>query len=119
MYEHVSEPLLHRTAFLRRALRHALSGFALVLLADGLGVLGYRFLGRLPWIDAIENASMILGGMGPVDPLKSDVAKLFAAVYALFSGLMFIGVMAIVLTPWVHRLMHKIHLEGRKSQRAG
>ena len=65
----------------------------------------------LPWIDALVNASMILGGMGPVDPITSHAGKLFASAYALFSGLLFIGAASLVLTPFVHRIMHKLHLE--------
>ena len=113
MYEHSSQPLMHWRAFLRRALRHALGGFALVVMADGLGTLGYHVLAGLPWIDAFLNASMILGGMGPVDRLDAAEGKVFAALYALFSGLVFIAVMAVVLSPWAHRLLHKVHLDAR------
>jgi len=113
MYESSTQPLLHWRAFVQRALRHALAGSALVAGVDTLGTLGYHALGGLPWIDAFLNASMILGGMGPVDHLGGAVAKLFAALYALFSGLVFIAIMAVVLGPWVHRLIHKIHLQGR------
>ena len=113
MYEHSTQPLLHRRAFLRRAARHALAALALVAGADAIGTLGYRYLGRLEWIDAFLNASMILGGMGPVSPLYSAPAKVFAALYALFSGLAFIAVVAVVLGPWVHRLIHKVHLDRR------
>jgi hypothetical protein len=113
MYERSTEPLLHWRAFVRRAVRHALAGFALVAGVDTVGTLGYHALGGLPWIDAFLNASMILGGMGPVDRLDRTAAKLFAAVYALFSGLVFIAIMAVVLGPWVHRLIHKVHLQGR------
>ena len=112
MYEHVSEPLLHRAAFLRRALRHALWAFGLVILADGLGVLGYRMLGGLSWIDSLLNASMILGGMGPVNPLESDAAKLFASAYALFSGMAFLATAGILVAPLAHRLLHHLHLEA-------
>ncbi len=113
MYEHSSEPLLHWRAFRRRALRHAGGAFALVAIADGIGTLGYHALGRLPWLDAFLNASMILGGMGPVDHLDASSAKVFAAIYALFSGLVFIAVFALILGPWLHRLFHHMHLERR------
>jgi hypothetical protein len=76
-----------------------------------IGVLGYHWLGGLDWLDSLLEASMILGGMGPVSPIKSDAAKLFASGYALFSGLVFIGIMGIVLTPVVHRILHKFHVE--------
>jgi hypothetical protein len=79
--------------------------------ALGLGVLGYHHLGGLPWIDALVNASMILGGMGPVDPIASTAGKLFTSFYALFSGLLFIGVASLLLAPFVHRVMHKLHLD--------
>jgi len=81
--------------------------------ALGIGVLGYHWLAELPWIDSLLNASMILGGMGPVDPLHSTAAKVFASVYALFSGLAFIGIAGFILAPFVHRLLHKFHVEGK------
>ena len=80
----------------------------------GIGVLGYHWLARLSWIDSLLNASMILGGMGPVDPLKSDAAKIFASCYALFSGLAFIGIVSVLLAPFVHRMLHRFHAEERE-----
>jgi hypothetical protein len=76
-----------------------------------IGVSGYHWLAGLDWVDSLLEASMILGGMGPVNPIKSTGAKLFASGYALFSGLVFIGIMGIVLTPVVHRMLHKFHVE--------
>jgi hypothetical protein len=76
-----------------------------------IGIMGYHWLGGFGWLDSLLEASMILGGMGPVNPLKGSAAKLFASGYALFSGLVFIGLMGIVLTPVVHRIMHKFHVE--------
>lgn len=76
-----------------------------------IGVSGYHWLAGLDWVDSLLEASMILGGMGPVNPIKTTSAKLFASGYALFSGLVFIGIMGIVLTPVVHRLLHKFHVE--------
>jgi hypothetical protein len=110
-YERRTQPLLSRRQFARRLVLHA--GVALAILAGALlvGVLGYRGLGRLPWIDAILNASMILSGMGPVAELESDGAKLFASVYALFSGVVFLAVTGLVLAPVLHRLLHRLHLD--------
>lgn len=90
-------------------------GLAVVLIACslGLGILGYHFIGGLRWVDALLDAAMILSGMGPVSPLASDAAKVFAAVYALFSGLMLIGATGIVLSPVFHRVLHKFHIEER------
>jgi hypothetical protein len=68
-------------------------------------------VGGFDWIDSILEASMILGGMGPVNPLKSDAVKLFASFYALFSGLIFIGIMGVVLAPLAHRMMHEFHVD--------
>ena len=77
----------------------------------GIGVLDYHLIARLSWIDSLLNASMILGGMGPVDPLKTDAAKIFASSYALFSGVAFIGIVSVLLAPFVHRLLHRVHAE--------
>jgi len=111
MFEHRSAPLLSRQAFVARVVGYVVVAFALVAAALGMGVLGYHFLAGLPWIDALVNASMILGGMGPVDRVDSQAGKLFASFYALFSGLLFIGAASLVLAPFVHRIMHKLHLD--------
>jgi len=81
--------------------------------ALGVGILGYHFLGGLQWIDALVNASMILGGMGPVDLITSQSGKLFTSFYALFSGLFFIGVASLAIAPFVHRIMHRMHLDQK------
>ena len=75
-----------------------------------IGICGYHWLDGLDWIDSLLEASMILGGMGPVNPITTTGAKLFASGYALFSGLVFIGIMGILLTPVIHRIMHKFHV---------
>jgi len=116
MYESRTARLLPWPAFLRRASGHLLAGVIVVAVAVGLGTVGYHVLDHLPWIDAFLNASMILGGMGPVDTMVTDGAKLFAALYALFSGLVFVAVMGLVLAPWLHRLLHRFHLESGKTR---
>lgn len=90
------------------ALRLATMALAIML---GAGVLGYHYLASLPWIDALLNASMILGGMGPIDPIKSDIGKLFASVYALLSGLVFVAVCGVLVAPFAHRFLHRFHAE--------
>ena len=87
-----------------------------IAIALGIGILGYRILDDLPWVDAILNASMILGGMGPVNVLHTTAAKLFASAYALFSGLIFVIVTGIVIAPILHRFFHWFHLEGSKKR---
>ncbi len=113
MYEHRGEPLLPRPAFIRRALISVYTAAAVVVLALGVGVLGYRQLEGLSWIDAVLNASMILGGMGPVAELHTVWGKLFASAYALFSGIIFITVSGILLAPFLHRFLHRFHLESK------
>ncbi len=78
-----------------------------------IGIAGYHFLSGFNWIDSLLEASMILGGMGPIKELPNDTAKIFASIYALFSGLIFIGVMGLVLSPVVHRIMHKFHVDDK------
>jgi hypothetical protein len=111
MFEHRSEPILPTHAFAVRVVAHLLLSTLVVGAALGLGVVGYHYLGGLPWIDSLVNASMILGGMGPVDPIASAGGKYFASFYALFSGLLFIGAASIVLAPFMHRIMHKLHID--------
>ena len=116
MYEHFRQPVLPFKAFLRRLLRHF--GVAVVIMAFslGLGIIGYRTLGGLSWVDSLLNASMILGGMGPVDALSGNAAKMFASIYALFSGMIFLVVAGVLLASVVHRLLHRFHVDsGSKS----
>jgi hypothetical protein len=109
MYEHRKHKLLTRRAFAQRVLRHLIlaAGFTAISLA--IGVAGYFYLAKLDFVDALLNASMILGGMGPVATLHSTSAKLFASFYALFSGLVVIGVAGIVVAPFAHRMLHSLH----------
>ncbi|MBU6300639.1 MAG: hypothetical protein KGS60_03730 [Verrucomicrobia bacterium] len=116
MYEHHSKGLLSWTEFFGRVLRHLFLASALLTLGLGIGVAGYHFVGGLGWIDSLLNASMILGGMGPVDPLSSPAAKLFAAGYALFSGLFFIGVASLMVAPFAHRILHTFHASNSKPK---
>jgi len=97
--------------FLHRAAMHLVVGVGGIVIAVAIGVIGYHITARLPWVDSFLTAAMILGGMGPVDRLDTTAAKLFAAFYALFSGLVFIALMGIVLAPWAHRVMHRFHMD--------
>ena len=111
MFEHKSEPLLSRWAFYARMARSGAVVAGIVAFSLFVGSAGYHYFGGLPWIDALLNASMILTGMGPVDPLKTASAKLFATFYALYSGIAFLTMMAVLMAPLLHRLLHKFHLE--------
>ena len=111
MHEARRLPLPPRHHYVRLVARSALISGAVVGGSLGIGMLGYHVLGRLPWIDALLNASMILTGMGPVDPMPTSAAKLFASAYALFSGVAFLSTVGILFAPIVHRFLHRFHLE--------
>jgi hypothetical protein len=111
MYEHRKEPLLPRALFVRRLFRHGLIGAGVILISLGIGILGYRFSAGFSWLDSLLNASMILGGMGPVNPLTTTAAKLFASFYALFAGIAFLATVGIIIAPIAHRLLHRLHME--------
>lgn len=100
-----------RRAFAARMLRNSLYVGGLIAGSLGIGAAGYHEFAGLPWLDATLNASMILTGMGPVDPLTTPAAKVFGICYALFSGVAFLTMVAILLAPAAHRLLHKFHLE--------
>ena len=116
MYEHRTDRLLTRVQFARRVIGHFGYSLLAIAIALGVGVVGYHILAGLGWIASLLNASMILGGMGPVDPLKTNGAKVFASVYALFSGLVFIGVLGLLLAPFIHRVMHKLHMDYKDDE---
>ncbi len=111
MYERKTEQLLPWPQFARRLALSALVAFAIVASGLVIGILGYRYVAHLDWIDALLNASMILTGMGPISPMIDDAAKLFASAYALFSGVVFLSGVGIVLSPLFHRILHRFHLE--------
>jgi hypothetical protein len=110
MFEAKYEPLLSRNAFLVRL--GSSFGLTILIVAFSLllGGFGYHFLGGLPWLDAFLNASMILTGMGPVDPMRSTPGKVFSIFYSLYSGIAFLTMMAVLLAPILHRFLHKFHL---------
>jgi phosphoglycerol transferase MdoB-like AlkP superfamily enzyme len=108
--EHKSRPLLPFPRFLMRVLRYFLISLLLIIFSLAIGTLGYHSYGDMPWIDAFYNASMILTGMGPVNTMNSNAAKLFSSFYALFSGIAFLSITAVLLAPIAHRLMHILHL---------
>ncbi len=110
MMEHHRQRLLTRREFLARQIRYLFFSLLILCFSIGLGILGYHYFGRLSWIDALLNASMILTGMGPVDRLDTDAAKLFASFYALFSGVAFLTFVGVLFAPVYHRFLHRFHL---------
>lgn len=111
MFEHKTAPLVPRAVFYLRLLRTAFIAAGIVVGALGLGVLGYHGIVGLGWIDSILNASMLLGGMGPVNNPTTDAGKIFASIYALFSGIVFLTVAAVLFAPLAHRMIHRFHLQ--------
>ena len=118
IYEPKAHPPITRERFVRRVQVHVAAAFALLLLSLAIGMAGYEYFEQLAWRDAFLNAAMLLGGMGPVDAPQTNGGKVFAGLYALYSGLIFLVVAALVIAPVVHRVMHKFHWEqaGRRSQ---
>lgn len=98
-------------------MRHILVAAAAIVFALGTGILGYHYFDGLSWLDSFLNASMILGGMGPVNEMHCPAAKLFAGFYALFSGLIFVGVVSIIMFPIMHRFLHILHLDDADKKR--
>jgi hypothetical protein len=115
LFERKSDPLLPRRQFYQRMAAAIGVTFAIIGVSLAFGMAGYHFLGGLPWIDALLNSSMILTGMGPVDPMQSTGGKLFATFYALYSGVAFLSMMAVLLAPIIHRGMHKFHLDAEEQ----
>ena len=111
MFEHHSEPLATPAKFAQRMLRYSLVTAGIILFSLAIGILGYHYLESLSWIDSLLNASMILGGMGPVNALQTNAGKLFASFYALYSGIVLLASVGILVTPIFHRFMHRFHLE--------
>lgn len=114
-FERRDEALLPPRHFARRMAGFVAAAVVLIGLSLGLGAAGYHWIAALPWVDAILNAAMILTGMGPVDRMETDAAKLFSAGYALFSGLAFLTIVAVMLAPAVHRFLHALHLEAEDA----
>jgi hypothetical protein len=104
------EPLVSRRVFVRRVLLYLGFSIGIIAVSLGIGMLGYHFTEHLSWLDSLLNASMILGGMGPVNPLNTEAGKLFASFYALFAGMVFLVAVGVLVAPVVHRFFHAFHL---------
>jgi len=117
MFEQKHQKLVPVAVFMRRMVAYILLVIVLILGVLSMGVVGYHCLAGLTWVDSLLNASMILGGMGEIDPLTTTAAKVFASVYALFSGLVFIAIMGILFTPIMHRMLHSFHMEDKDLKR--
>jgi len=112
MFERKGEMIISRKRFWNRQLRFTLYAVGSLLFSLILGILGYMITAQLGFVDALLNASMILTGMGPVNPMTDNASKIFASFYAIYSGVAFLSVIGVFIAPIVHRFMHKIHLEN-------
>jgi hypothetical protein len=115
LFETRGQPLLSRPAFFKRQLKHV--GIVLLIIGGSLliGMAGYHFLENLSWVDAFLNSAMLLGGMGPVDPLHTVAGKIFAGLYSLYSGIVFLIVAGVLFAPIFHRMLHHFHLDWGKD----
>ena len=113
MYESRHQAPIARAQFAQRLLRHLCAAVGLLLVSLAVGMMGYVYFERLSWLDAFLNAAMLLGGMGPVDPPKTAPGKLFAGIYALYAGLVFLVSAALICTPILHRLLHRFHWDEK------
>ena len=111
MFERKYEKLAPLSIFVRRMAASVMLAGILIAIALSIGVMGYHWIAGFDYVDSFLEASMILGGMGPVNSLSTMGAKIFASVYALFSGLLFIAIMGILLTPITHRMLHRFHID--------
>ena len=110
-----SDKLPRRRVYIRRQLRFLLAALAFIMVSLAIGVSGYMGIAHLAFTDAFLNASMILGGMGPVDTLPDSASKWFASFYALYSGVALLSIVATMLAPTIHRLLHKLHLDQNRK----
>ena len=118
-YETRHEPLAPVPVFRIRLLQSAGVMVGLITCSLAIGMAGYHWLGGLPsWVDCLYNASMILGGMGPVDPMPTSPGKVFASLYALYSGIMLLASVGVMLSPVLHRVLHRFHLEADEDMGA-
>lgn len=102
--------------FFKKFSRNLLIGLSVILLSLGIGMMGYHHYEKMNWVDSYLNAAMILSGMGPASPIQTEKGKIFAGSYALFSGILFLVMIAFILAPVIHRLFHKWHLEYTKEK---
>jgi hypothetical protein len=110
-FDNLNDPMASHAEFLGRLGLNILVSFVLIGIALGVGMYGYHVLEKLSWLDAFLNSAMLLGGMGPVDTMHTEAGKLFAGIYALACGLVFVLASGIVLAPVAHRVLHALHVD--------
>ena len=110
-FEHKNKPLLPLDKFYRRQLHFVLYSSLLIFISLAIGTFGYSLFAKFDLVKSFHNASMILAGMGEIDPMPDNRARIFSGVYALFSGVVFLSTVAVMFSPLVHRMLHLMHIE--------
>ena len=110
-FEHRAQRVLSPRRFFIRLAHSGIIAIAMVIISLIIGMFGYHTFERLTWTDAFLDASMLLGGMGPVNPPQTEAGKLFAGFYALYCGLVVILVTGVILAPVAHRILHRFHVD--------
>ena len=118
MYEHKRQPLISNRQFIFRLGFNLFLSISILAISLGIGVFGFHYLNHNGWMDSLHNASMLLGGMGPVVDMTNNGSKLFSSVYAIFCGVVFITNIGVLLAPLIHRIMHRLHLEDDNKKAA-
>lgn len=114
--EHKNQQLISKKIFALRLFRYSLFALFIILFSISLGMLGYRYFANLSWIDSFHMSCLILTGMGPTNEMTSTSAKIFSSIYALYSGVSFLTITAIVFSPILHRLLHILHIENSRKK---
>lgn len=117
IYEHHQIRPISHAAFVARMVRHGALALVLTLVSIGLGMAGYEYFEDLPWRDAFLNSAMLMGGMGPVDPPRTPGGKLFAGLYALYAGMVYLAIAGVLLVPVIHRVLHRFHWEAKEKEK--
>jgi hypothetical protein len=110
-FEHKSHQVLPFKKFILRVIRYSLFSIVFITFSLAIGTIGYHYFAKISWIDSFYNASLILTGMGPVNEMPTNSAKLFASFYAIFSGVAFLSTVAVIFAPIAHRLLHILHVQ--------
>lgn len=116
-FEHKNHHILPFNKFVLRVVKYFFFSIIFIAFSLSIGTIGYHHYAHISWIDAFYNASLILTGMGPVDSMPTDNAKLFASFYALFSGIAFLSTVAVIFAPIAHRLLHILHVNEDEVQK--
>ena len=117
MYEKKHHKLASKQTYYKRLVKSFIIAVCFLAISLVIGIIGYHYLGELGWLDSMHNASMILGGMGPVDPIKTNSGKIFASIYAIYSGVSFLTAFSILIAPAFHRLLHKFHISDSQDDK--